>query len=355
MVAQIDDWMRAQKGFGNEDQFAGILRTVLRLAQDNAGRSELKILNRSLQELRHAFRIFAPYRDIRKVTVFGSARVKKSDPYYHLAHSFGQALAQAGFMVITGAGPGIMQAGHEGAGRDKSFGVNIRLPSAQDANPFIRDDPKLMNFHFFFTRKLMFVKEADAVVIFPGGFGTQDELFEAITLAQTGKSRLTPIILMDLPDGTYWSRWQEFLRDDVMSRGYVSERETGLFKILTSADAAVEEITRFYRNLHSYRFVKQDLVIRLNHPPTPALIDRLSRDFADILSDGKVRQTEPLAEEADDPDTLPLPRLLMRFNRRDFARLRRMIDVINDADLAAPADEVKAHEKPLAAEPLPTE
>jgi hypothetical protein len=160
---------------------------------------------------------------------------------------------------------------------------------------------------------------------------------------------------MDLPDGTYWSRWQEFLRDDVMSRGYISERETGLFKILTGAEAAVEEITRFYRNFHSYRFVKRDLVIRLNHAPTPDLIDRLSRDFADILADGNVRQTEPLTEEADDPDTLPLPRLLMCFNRVDFARLRRMIDVINDAELAAPADEVKAHEKPLAAEPLPNE
>lgn len=355
MVAQIDDWLRGQEGATNQDQYAGILRTVLKLAQDNADRGDLKILNRSLQELRHAFRIFAPYRNTRKVTIFGSARVQESDPYYHLARNVGQALAQAGFMVITGAGPGIMQGGHEGAGSEKSFGVNIRLPSAQDANPFIRDDPKLMNFHFFFTRKLMFVKEADAVVIFPGGFGTQDELFEAITLAQTGKSRLTPIILVDLPDGTYWSRWREFLRDDVMSRGYISERETGLFRILTSAEAVVDEIAHFYRNFHSYRFVRRDLVIRLNHAPTTALIDRLNSDFADILSDGKVRETEPLPEETDYPDTLPLPRLLMRFNREDHSRLRRMIDVINDAVLAAPADEVKPSEKPLAAEPLPKE
>jgi uncharacterized protein (TIGR00730 family) len=334
MLNEIDDWLQAQQnGSGNADQYAGILRTVLKLAQDNAGRGELKILNRSLQELRHAFRIFAPYRNTRKVTIFGSTRVQEDDPYYLLARSVSASLAQSGFMVITGAGPGIMQAGHEGAGREKSFGVNIRLPSVQPANPFICDDPKLMNFHFFFTRKLMFVKEADAVVIFPGGFGTQDELFEAITLAQTGKSRLTPILLMDLPDGTYWARWREFLRDDVVSRGYVSESETGLFKILTSAEAAVEEITRFYRNFHSYRFVKDDLVIRLNHAPTSALIGRLNRDFADLLTDGQVRESEPLAEEADDPDTLPLPRLLMRFNREDFSRLRRMIDEINDAEL----------------------
>jgi len=331
LVSQIDDWLRTQSGSGNEDQFAGLLKTIVKLAEDDAGRGDLKILNRTMQELRHAFRVFAPYRSIRKVSIFGSTRVQESDPYYHLAKSVGQRLAEAGFMVITGAGPGIMQAGHEGAGREKSFGVNIRLPSAQAANPFIRDDPKLMNFHFFFTRKLTFVKEADAVVIFPGGFGTHDELLESITLAQTGKSQLVPIVLMDLPGGTYWSRWREFLREDVMSRGYIVEREMTFFKIFTDAEAAVNEITRYYRNYHSYRFVKHDLVIRLNHPPTPELIDRLNRDFADIVTDGKVRETAPLPEEADDPDTLHLHRLLVRFNREDFARLRQMIDVINDA------------------------
>ena len=327
--AQIDEWLRAQNDSVNADQFAGILRTLLKLAQDNAERGDLKILNRAMQELRHAFRIFAPYRHMRKVSIFGSSRVPESDPYYHLARSVGNALAQAEFMVITGAGPGIMQAGHEGAGQERSFGVNIRLPSVQDANPFIRNDPKLINFHFFFTRKLVFVKESDAVVIFPGGFGTHDELMESITLAQTGKTHLVPIVLMDLPGGTYWSRWEEFLRDDVMSRGYIVEREMTFFRILTSAEAAVEEITKFYRNFHSYRFVKRDLVIRLNYPPSPALIDRLNRDFADIVSGGKVRQTEPLPAEADDPGKLHLHRLVMRFNREDYARLRQMIDVIN--------------------------
>lgn len=332
IVAQIDEWLQAQNGAGNADQLAGIMRTVVRLANDNARRGDVKILNRAMQELRHAFRIFAPYRQIRKVSIFGSTRVEESDPYYRLARSLAQGLAEAGFMVITGAGPGIMQAGHEGAGRDKSFGVNIRLPSAQLANRFIRDDPKLMNFHFFFTRKLMFVKEADAVVIFPGGFGTQDELFESITLVQTGKSQLLPIVLMDLPDGTYWSRWQEFLRDDLLKRGYIGENEINLVKILTSAEAAAKEITGFYRNYHSYRFVKQDLVIRLNHLPPPALIDRLNREFADIITDGEIGPTEPLPEEAEDLDTLHLHRLLVRFNRADFARLRQMIDAINGAE-----------------------
>jgi len=285
---------------------------------------------RALQELRHAFRVFKPYRQIRKVSIFGSTRVQESDRYYDLARNTAKSLADAGFMVITGAGPGIMQAGHEGASRDKSFGVNIRLRSLQDANRFIRNDPKLMNFHFFFTRKLTFVKESDAVVIFPGGFGTHDELFEAITLVQTGKGQVVPIVLVDLPDRTYWSRWREFLRDDVLSGGYVSERELNLFKIVTSADAAVEEITRFYRIFHSYRFVKKDMVIRLNNAAPPALIDRLNRDFADILTDRQILESEPLPEEADDPGTLHLPRLLVRFKREDFARLRQMIDLINE-------------------------
>jgi len=327
--AEIDDWLRAQNRSGNQDQFAGILRTVVKLAEGNAERGDLKILNRALQELRHAFRIFAPYRHVRKVSIFGSTRVKESDPYYHMARDLGRDLAQAGLMVITGAGPGIMLAGHEGAGREKSFGVNIRLPSVQNPNPFIRDDPKLMTFHFFFTRKLIFVKEADAVVIFPGGFGTQDELFESITLAQTGKSQLVPIILMDLPDGTYWARWLQFVREDMVGRGYITETEMSFFKILTSAEAAVDEIKRFYRNYHSYRFVKDELVIRLNRPPAQELIDRLNEEFSDIVTNGKVRPTEPLPEEADDPQTLSLPRIVMRFNREDYARLRQMIDVIN--------------------------
>lgn len=329
--SQIDKWLRSHNDSVNADQFAGILRTLLKLAQDDADRGDLKIINRAMQELRHAFRIFAPYKHIRKVSIFGSTRVQESDPYYHLARQVAEELAKAEFMVITGAGPGIMQAGHEGAGREKSFGVNIRLPSVQDANPFIRDDPKLMNFHFFFTRKLMFVKEADAVVIFPGGFGTHDELLESITLAQTGKSQLVPIILMDVPNGTYWSRWQEFLRDDVMSRGYITEREMTFFRIHTDAKAAVDEILRFYRNFHSYRFVDNDLVIRLNDPPSPGLIARLNRDFSDIVI-GEIRQTEPLAAEANDADTLHLHRLVMRFNHEDYARLRQMIDVINGAE-----------------------
>jgi uncharacterized protein (TIGR00730 family) len=326
---QITSWLREQSGSGNEVLIAEMIRTILRLAGDGTSRGDLKILNRALKELRHAFKVFAPYSAVRKVSIFGSTHIKEDDPYYQLAKQLADRLSQEGFMVITGAGPGIMQAGHEGAGREKSFGVNIRLPAAQQANRFIKDDAKLMSFHFFFTRKLMLVKEADAVVIFPGGFGTHDELTEALTLAQTGKSQIVPIILMDLFDKPYWQQWEKFLREAMLSRGYINAKEFSFFKIMDSVEAALGEIQTFYRNFHSYRFVRRDLVIRLNHPPAPSLIKTLNQTFADILTGGKIMQTEPLPEEADDPGTLHLNRLSVPFNREDFARLRQMIDVIN--------------------------
>jgi uncharacterized protein (TIGR00730 family) len=330
--AQVAAWLREQSSSGNEILIGEMIRTIIKLAADGTSRGELKILNRALKELRHAFKVFAPYSGVRKVSIFGSTHIKESDPYYHLARDLAQRLAQEGLMVITGAGPGIMQAGHEGAGPEKSFGVNIRLPAVQPANRFIKDDSKLMNFHFFFTRKLMFVKEADAVVIFPGGFGTHDELSESLTLAQTGKSQIVPIILMDLPGQAYWKAWERFLREAVLSRKYISGQEFSFFKIIDNVDNAVGEIKTFYRNFHSYRFVRHDLVIRLNHPPAPALIDVLNQAFADVLKVGKITRTEPLAEEADDPSTLHLHRLRVPFNREDFARLRQMIDVINRED-----------------------
>jgi len=329
--AQLVTWLREQSGSGNATLIAEMVRTIVKLAGDETSRGDLKILNRTLKELRHAFKVFAPYKSVRKVSIFGSTHIRETDPYYHLAKQLAQRLVQERFMVITGAGPGIMQAGHEGAERENSFGVNIRLPAVQESNRFIKDDPKLMSFHFFFTRKLMFVKEADAVVIFPGGFGTHDELAEALTLAQTGKSQIVPIALMDLPGGEYWKEWERFLREAMLSRGYISGKEFSFFKIMDNVDAAIGEIESFYRNFHSYRFVKQDLVIRLNHPPAPDLIETLNQTFADILV-GKIKQTEPLAEESDEPDTLHLHRLSVPFNRADFPRLRQMIDGINRED-----------------------
>lgn len=329
LQAQIEEWLRSQSASGSEDLIAEMIGTVLKLAADKTSRGDLKILNRALKELRQAFKIFAPYNGVRKIAIFGSTRVPEDEPIYRMTRDLARSLAEEKFMIITGAGPGIMQAGHEGAGREHSFGVNIRLPSVQKANRFIDGDPKLISFHFFFTRKLMFVKQADAVVICPGGFGTQDELLEAITLAQTGKSQLVPLILMDVPGGTYWQEWQEFFSNAMMSRGYITEDEMAFVRIVDSIEAAVSEIKAFYRNYHSYRYVKRDLVIRLNYPPTPSLIETLNREFRDILRQAAVRQTAPLPEESDDPETLGLYRLLVPFNRIDFARLRQMIDVIN--------------------------
>jgi uncharacterized protein (TIGR00730 family) len=327
--AQLTEWLRGQAGANNEILIAEMLRTILKLGAEETSRGDLKILNRALKELRYAFKIFAPYSAVRKVSIFGSTHIQEDDPYYLLARELAQRLTREGYMVITGAGSGIMQAGHEGAGREKSFGVNIRLPAVQKANRFIQDDAKLMSFHFFFTRKLMFVKEADAVVIFPGGFGTHDELTEALTLAQTGKSQIVPIVLVDTPDRVYWTQWENFLREAMLSRGYITGREFSFFKIVDNVDAVIQEIKAFYRNFHSYRFVKQDLVIRLNHAPSPKLIDKLNEEFADLLAEGRIRQTEPLADELDDPSTLHLHRLLVPFKREEFARLRQMIDVIN--------------------------
>ena len=327
---EILDWLQRGRGSLNEELIAEMMQAVLKLSRDETSRGDLKILNRALRELRYAFKVFAPYRGIRKVSIFGSTRVQEEDPYYQMAVRLGHRLAEEGYMVITGAGTGIMQAGHEGAGRDKSFGVNIQLPSAQEPNRFIRGDSKLMTFHFFFTRKLIFVKEADAVVFFPGGYGTHDEAIEALTLAQTGKSQIVPILLVDLPDRGYWKEWEGFVRGRMLNQGFISKEDLNFFKIVEDIEGAIEEIKKFYRNYHSYRFVRQDLVLRSLHPPSPALIESLNRNFRDILTEGEVRATGPLPEEADDPETLSLPRLLVPFNRKDFGRLRKMIDVIND-------------------------
>ena len=314
----------------NEDIIAEMIETVLKLDEDSASRGDLKILVRTLKELRYAFKVFAPYRLTRKVSIFGSTRVQEGDPHYRMAVELSRRLGEEGFMVITGAGDGIMQAGHEGAGRERSFGVNIQLPFEQKPNRFITDDPKLITFHFFFTRKLIFVKEADAGVFFPGGFGTHDEAIEALTLAQTGKSQLIPILLVDLPGQGYWRRWESFVRREMLQRGYISEQDLNFFRIVEDVEVAVQEIRKFYRNYHSSRFVGWDLVIRLLRPPTPDLIEKLNRDFQDILTDGEVRETAPLAEEYDDADNLSLYRLLVPFNRRDFGRLRQMIDTLNE-------------------------
>jgi uncharacterized protein (TIGR00730 family) len=242
---------------------------------------------------------------------------------------FGRRIAEAGFMVITGAASGIMEAGHVGAGRENSFGVNIMLPFEQEANAVIRDDNKLMHLKYFFTRKLMFVKESDAVALFPGGFGTQDEGFEVLTLIQTGKSHIFPIVLVDEPGGDYWTRWHQYIKEVLVARQMISPTDLALYKLTHSVEEAVAEITGFYRVYHSMRYVKRDLVLRLQHALEPPLLERIRQEFHDIVGSGTFEQTGALPEEANDTHLLDLPRLRFRFDRRSLGKLRMLIDLIN--------------------------
>jgi uncharacterized protein (TIGR00730 family) len=308
-----------------------IKETAEKLKGDQADRGDIKLLNTALKELRYAFKVFAPYRGRRKVTIFGSARLPPDNPAYLQAVEFSRQIAQAGYMVITGAASGIMEAGHVGAGRENSIGVNILLPFEQEANPVIAGDLKLMHLRYFFTRKLLFVKESDAVVLFPGGFGTQDELFEVLTLVQTGKSHLFPIVLVDEPGGTYWNQWQSYIEEVLLARKLISPEDLALYKLTDSVDEALAEITGFYRIYHSMRYVRGDLVLRLQRPLAEPVLQRLRQEFADIVVAGTIEQTGALPAEANDVQLAGLPRLRLRFNRRSMGRLRMLLDAINRA------------------------
>src|SRR2546422_394454 len=300
------------------DPHAAILKelvgAVFRLNENRLETLDLKILNRALKEMRYAFRLFRQYRNRRKVAIFGSARMPSENPLYDLARRFARRLAEHGYMVITGAGDGIMRAANEGAGRENSFGVNILLPFEQEANPSIVDDPKLITFKYFFTRKLFFARESHASAVFPGGFGTHDECFEILTLLQTGKNNPHPVVMLDVPGGTYWLRWQRFIQEDMVATRLVSPEDLNLFRIVDSAEAAVAEIAGFYRNYHSCRFVKGQLVLRLQHPLTTEQVDRLNEQIAHLYPGGKLEQRSALPEEADEPELLALPRLVVPYD-----------------------------------------
>jgi uncharacterized protein (TIGR00730 family) len=318
------------KGGGcNPESVADIIETALRLLVDVKDSGDVRVIQTALRELRYAFKLFAPYANKRKVTIFGSARTQPNKMEYQQAVEFGKKIVEAGFMVITGAGPGIMQAGHEGAGPEKSFGANIRLPWEQSANPIIREDKKLVTFKYFFTRKLIFIRHSDAIVLFPGGFGTMDEGYEALTLMQTGKSQLMPLVLVDRPGGTYWKTWDKHVREHLLRDQLISPDDLNLYRITDDTDQAVKIITRFYRNFHSSRFVKEWFVIRLRHAPTDSAIEAMNEDFADIMTGPRIQRMEPTAEEIEDNDNVELPRIGFGFNRRDYGRLRQLIDVLN--------------------------
>jgi uncharacterized protein (TIGR00730 family) len=321
----------AQHGGGENADLAGdIIETALRLLDDQTDRLDVKVITSALKELRYAAKIFAPYRGQRKVTIFGSARTNPASPEYQQAEAFGKAVVEHGFMVITGGGEGIMGAAQRGAGREASFGLNIRLPFEQEPNLEIAGDRKLINFKYFFTRKLCFMKESDAIVLFPGGFGTHDEGFEALTLMQTGKSQPKPLVFVDRPRGNYWKTWWRFVEDQLLDEGLISKEDLALFKVTDDIGEACDEITRFYSNYHSLRYVKDGLVLRLQHPVTENLLRTLNDRFAGIcVNGGQFRATGPLPEEENEPALMDLPRVVFPFNRTNFGRLRLLIDVVN--------------------------
>lgn len=302
----------------------------LKAGLEDDEKADLKLMNTTLKEMRFTSRIFGSYNKTRKVTVFGSARTSVNEPVYAVAVELGRRLVQAGYMVITGGGPGIMQAANEGAGPENSFGINIRLPFEQKPNPVVEGNPRLISYKYFFNRKVAFLKEAHAVVLFPGGFGTLDEAMETLTLLQTGKRDPLPLILVDEPGGDYWRRWLRFFMDELLSRNYINLTDFNLIERVDSAEEAVDRISRFYRRYHSMRYADKKLVIRLNSALAPHAVEELGGSFRDIIEPGgSLYLSAALPEEADEPELAGLPRLVVDFIRRDFGRLRALIDAIN--------------------------
>jgi len=306
-----------------------ILLNSLKVKDDDLDTLDLKIINRSFRELRYAFKVFKPYRQTRKCSIFGSARTPEHDPYYKMAVEFAGLLTDAGWMVITGAADGIMKAGNEGAGAGKSFGVNIHLPFEQGANEYIVDDPKLVTFKYFFTRKLLFVMESQAIALFPGGFGTHDEGFETLTLLQTEKAPARPFLLLEQPGDTYWERWDQFVRTQLLGRGLINEEDVSLYKIVHSADKALEEVENFYSTYHSSRQVGDMRVLRLEKELNDAALNQLNDHFADIVTTGQIERTYALPEEANEPELTDKSRIAFAYDHKSAGRLKQMIDMIN--------------------------
>jgi uncharacterized protein (TIGR00730 family) len=327
----IDDLMETAGGIQRPEYVRDMIIAALKAGQEDDTRADLKLMNTTLKEMRFTSKIFGPYRNVRKVTVFGSARTKPHEPVYGMARAFGKKLAESGYMVITGGGAGIMQAVNEGAGPEHSFGVNIRLPFEQKPNPVLEGNPRLITYKYFFNRKVAFLKEADAVALFPGGFGTLDEAMETLTLVQTGKRNPLPLVLVDEPGGTYWTKWIRFFEDELLAHGYIGTSDFSFFERVDSVDTGVSKINRFYSRYHSLRYVNGKLVIRLTSPLAPHHISKLKDRFQDILlQNGDIVLSEALPAEADEPEIAHLPRLAVDFERNDFGRLRSLIDAIND-------------------------
>lgn len=322
----------------SQDLYQVMRHTIERLEKDNTARGDVKILSRTIRELRYAFKVFRPYRRRRKVTIFGSARTAPDRPDYQSAVDLGRRMAAHGWMIITGAGGGIMEAGHKGAGRDASMGLNIMLPFEQGANEYIENDPKLVTLKYFFTRKLMFLKECSGIVCLPGGFGTLDEGLEVLTLLQTGKQTMMPLIFLDHPGGSYWKDLGKFIDKQLMCNGMISPEDVALYKITNSVDEAVEELLTFYDVYHSQRYVGDKLVLRMKQELSEETMELIRTEFVDILKSGTFEQTGPLPEEAGEPELADFPRLVFHFNRRGLGRLRMLINQINGHPLTTTPD-----------------
>lgn len=313
----------------NEQILQEILTTAVKLGLESRDMGDLKLVNNALKELRYSFKIFSPYRGVKKVIIFGSARTKKTASEYRMAEEFARKITKKGYMVVTGGGPGIMEAGNRGAAAGKEFGLNIRLPFEQKPNPYIYEKEKIINFKYFFTRKLMFIKETDATAIFPGGFGTHDEGFEVLTLVQTGKSKPRPIVMIEPEGSTYWSVWHRFVNRELLKNGLIDKEDMKLFHIAKSVDEAIKYIENFYSIYHSIRYISGTTVIRLNRKISDATLQLLNKRFRDILKSGDIRFSPPMKKEIEAEEYLDLPRLVMSFNMHDYGRLTEMIRVIN--------------------------
>jgi hypothetical protein len=328
----VDDLLDKSEIKLNRRLIADLVKESLQLGNDATSTLNLKIASAAIAEMREAFAMFAPFSERKKVTIFGSARTTKDDPVYKQTQAVAKKLASNGWMVVTGAGPGIMEAGMSGAGREMSIGVSIRLPFETSANEVIAGDQKYVAMRYFFTRKLMLVKESQAFICVPGGFGTLDEMFELLTLSQTGKGNPVPIVVLDLPNDPFWGDLDSFIKKTLLPRKLVSEQDLALYRICSSVDEAVSEIDNFYSVYNSMRFVGKRLVLRLNRDISDDHLSSLNDHFRDICQNSTIERITATKAEIDDKDLLDNPRLAFQFARRDFGRLRQLIDAVNAID-----------------------
>ncbi|MCX5708010.1 MAG: TIGR00730 family Rossman fold protein [Candidatus Omnitrophica bacterium] len=325
----INELCRRRGSMESDYLLREILTTAVKLGMESGDKGDLKLVNNTLKELRYSFKIFSPYRKIKKLIIFGSARSKSTSAEYIMAEKFSRKISSKGYMIVTGGGPGVMEAGNKGCPKGREFALNIRLPFEQKPNPYIDEKDKIINFKYFFTRKLIFVKETDATALFPGGFGTLDEGFEMLTLIQTGKSKPRPIVLMEPKGSTYWADWKRFIDKQLVKKGYIKKEDFSLFHLARNVDEAVSYIENFYRVYHSIRYISGSTIIRLKKKIPAKTLKRLNTDFKDILTDGEIRESPATQEEVQRGEFLDLPRLALNYNLHDYGRLLEFIRAIN--------------------------